>query len=250
MDQLHLVVFTSLWTAIWVAPLPKLSQRAELFAGLIPFAAFGLRVFAGFFGDVPDTDPIKAAAQPLLAWINGRPGFVPYQVFLDATVALGLVWLASAFDIPRRSRLATAGIMPATAVVSLLSWQLTGEPPEQLLVQRLPAVLLGFATGAAIAAIIRFTPSPLTVDQRRHAAVVALAAVPTTIAVARGLLALAGNLPPGRAAQIVSITSLLTGLTAGLTSYRWGGFNCIRSRLLFAMGVGVTAGAIVNSCHH
>jgi hypothetical protein len=32
--------------AIWAAPLPKLSQRVELAAGLIPFAAFGLRVFA------------------------------------------------------------------------------------------------------------------------------------------------------------------------------------------------------------
>ena len=250
MDPLHLVVFTTLWTAIWVAALPKLSRRAELFAGLIPFATFGLRVFAGFFSDVPDTDPVKTAVQPLLAWVNGQAGIVPFQVFLDATVALGLVWLASAFDIPRQSRLATAGIMPAIAVVSLLSWQLTGEPPEQLLARRLPAVLIAFAAGAAIAAVIRFTPSPLTADRRRHAAVVSLAVVPATVATASGLLALAGNLPSGRAAQIVSIASLMTGVTAGLAAFRWGGFSRGRSRLLFAMAVGVTAGAIVITCHH
>ena len=250
MDPLHLVVFTTLWTAIWVAALPKLSRRAELFAGLIPFATFGLRVFAGFFSDVPDTDPVKAAVQPLLAWVNGQAGIVPFQVFLDATVALGLVWLASAFDIPRQSRLATAGIMPATAAVSLLSWQLTGEPPEQLLARRLPAGLLGFAAGAAIAAVIRFTPSPLAADRRRHAAVVALTVVPATVAIARGLLAIAGNLPPGRTAQIVSVTSLVSGITAGLAGYRWGGFIRGRSRLLFAMAVGVTAGAIISTCHH
>jgi len=250
MDPLHLVVFTTLWTAIWVAALPKLSRRAELFAGLIPFATFGLRVFAGFFSDVPDTDPVKTAVQPLLAWVNGQAGIVPFQVFLDATVALGLVWLASAFDIPRQSRLATAGIMPAIAVVSLLSWQLAADPPEQLLARRLPAGLLGFAAGAAIAAVIRFTPSPLAADRRRHAAVVALIVVPATVAIASGLLAIAGNLPPGRTAQIVSVTSLVSGVTAGLAGYRWGGFSRGRSRLLFAMAVGVTAGAIISTCHH
>lgn len=249
MDPLHLVVFTTLWTAIWVAPLPKLSRRMELIAGLLPFASFGLRVFAGFFSDVPDTDPVKAAARPLLAWVDGQAGVVPYQVFLDATVALGLIWLASAFDIPRRSRMATAGIMPATAALSLLSWQLAGEPPEQLLAQRLPAVLIGFAAGAGIAAVIRFTAGPISTAQRRQAAVVALLAVPTTVAIVSGLLALADNLPTGREAQIVSITSLGTGVTAGLAAWRWGGFGRSRSRLLFAMAVGVAAGAIVHTCH-
>jgi hypothetical protein len=218
--------------------------------GAGPFATFGLRVFAGFFNDVPDTDPVKAAVQPLLAWVNGQTGAMSYQIFLDATVVLGLVWLASAFDIPRRSRLATAGIMPATAAVSLLSWQFAGEPPEQLLARRLPAVLIGFAAGAAIAAVIRFTPNPLAADRRRHAAVVALTVVPATVAIASGLLAIAGNLPPGRTAQIVSVTSLVSGITAGLAGYRWGGFSRGRSRLLFAMAVGVTAGAIISTCHH
>jgi hypothetical protein len=47
MDTIRLLLFTTLWTTIWAAPLPKLSRRVELVAGLIPFAAFGLRVFGG-----------------------------------------------------------------------------------------------------------------------------------------------------------------------------------------------------------
>lgn len=53
METVSLLAFTTLWTAIWVAPLPRLSRRAELAAGLIQFVAFGLRVFARFFVGVP-----------------------------------------------------------------------------------------------------------------------------------------------------------------------------------------------------
>ena len=37
METIRLLLFTTLWTAIWAAPLPKLSRRVELVAGLIPF---------------------------------------------------------------------------------------------------------------------------------------------------------------------------------------------------------------------
>ena len=40
METFRLLFFTTLWTAIWAAPLPNLSRRVELVAGLIPFAAF------------------------------------------------------------------------------------------------------------------------------------------------------------------------------------------------------------------
>jgi len=53
METFRLLLFTTLWTAIWAAPLPKLSRRVELVAGLIPFAAFGLRVFGACFIGVP-----------------------------------------------------------------------------------------------------------------------------------------------------------------------------------------------------
>jgi glucan phosphoethanolaminetransferase (alkaline phosphatase superfamily) len=39
---------------------------------------------------------------------------------LDVTVAIGLVWLASIGNIPRRWRLATIWVMPAVALASLV----------------------------------------------------------------------------------------------------------------------------------
>jgi hypothetical protein len=119
METTRLVLFTTLWTAIWAAPLPKLSRRVELIAGLIPFAAFGLRVFASCFIGVPADDPVRMVVAPLTDWVNGSSGTVPFQWVLDVTVAIGLVWLASIGNIPRRWRLATIWVMPAVAFACL-----------------------------------------------------------------------------------------------------------------------------------
>lgn len=244
-DTARLILFTLLWAAVWVAPLPRLGRWAELVAGLIPFTAFGLRVFAGFFVGVPDDDPVRSAVRPLLNWINGRAGFPPYGWVLDATVALGLVWLASAFDIPRRSRIATVWIMPAIAVLALVSLGVYELPIERFLAAGVPAPLLGLAAGGAIGAVIRWTPSPIPVEIRRHAAIVAIVAVP--LAVVAGLfgLRLAGNLPPQQASQTESIIALAVGAGAAIAGLMLGGFERPRSRWLFAMAVGVATGAIV-----
>jgi hypothetical protein len=53
METFRLLLFTTLWNAIWAAPLPELSRRVELVAGLIPVTAFGLRVFGACFIGVP-----------------------------------------------------------------------------------------------------------------------------------------------------------------------------------------------------
>jgi len=119
METIRLLFFTALWTAIWSAPLPKLSRRVELVAGLIPFAAFGLRVFGACFIGVPDDDPVRRAVAPLVDWVNGATGPVPFQFVLDVTVAIGLVWFASIANIPRRGRLATIWVMPAVALASI-----------------------------------------------------------------------------------------------------------------------------------
>jgi hypothetical protein len=119
METVRLLIFTTLWTAIWAAPLPKLSRWVELVAGLIPFAAFGLRVFGACFIGVPADDPVRTAVAPLVDWVNGNAGWVPFQWVLDVTVAIGLVWLASIANIPRKWRLATIWVMPAVALVSL-----------------------------------------------------------------------------------------------------------------------------------
>jgi hypothetical protein len=119
MKTLRLLFFTTLWNIIWAAPLPKLSRRVELVAGLIPFAAFGLRVFGACFIGVPVDDPVRMAVAPLVDWINGGSGSVPFQWMLDVTVAIGLVWFASVANISRRWRLATIWGMPAVALASL-----------------------------------------------------------------------------------------------------------------------------------
>ena len=244
-DTARLILFTLVWTAVWVAPLPRLGLWAELVAGLVPFTAFGLRVFAGFFVGVPDDDPVRTAVSPLLDWINGREGFPPYAWVLDATVALGLVWLASAFDIARRSRIATVWIMPAVAVLALVSLGVYGLPIERLLAASISGPFLGLVAGSAIGAVIRWTPSPIPEDLRRRAAVLAILAVPTLAVVGTGALRLISGLPPEQASQTESTVALLAGAGAGLAGWVWGGFVRPRSRFLFAMAVGVATGAVV-----
>jgi hypothetical protein len=244
-DTTRLFLFTLLWTAVWVAPLPRLGRWPELVAGLIPFAGFGLRVFAGFFVGVPEDDPVRSAVRPLLDWINGQTGVPPYAWVLDATVALGLVWLASAFDIPRRSRIATAWIMPAVAALAGLTLWTTGLSIERLLAARLPAPLLALAAGGVIGAVLRWTPSPIPLEIRKRAAVVAIVTVPLAVVTGLVMLRFAGRLPPEHASQAQSITALATGTVAALAGRTLGGFERPRSRWLFAMAVGVAAGAVL-----
>lgn len=244
-DTVRLLIFTIIWTVVWVAPLPRLGRWTELVAGLVPFAAFGLRVFAGFFVGVPADDPVRVAVSPLLDWIDGRAGVPPYAWVLDATVALGLVWLASAFDIPRRSRMATAWIMPVVAALSWWSLWATGLPIERLLALRLPSPLLGLAAGSSIGAVIRWTRSPIPEEIRRCAALVAIATVPIAVAAGLVVLRLTRSLPAEHASQAESITALATGAGAALAGFMLGGFKRQRSRWLFAMAVGVAAGAVL-----
>ena len=246
LDTLRLILFTLVWTAVWIAPLPRLGRWAELSAGLVPFTAFGMRVFAGFFVGVPDEDPVRAAVSPVLNWINGRAGFPPFGWVLDTTVAVGLVWLASAFDIPRQSRVATAWIMPAVAMLSWWSLWVTGLPIERFLAARVPAPLLGLAAGSAIGAVIRWTPSPLAIGVRHRAGSVAILTVPLVVVAGLAILRLANDLPLEHAAQAESLAAIVAGVGAALTGWWLGGFERPRSRWLFAMAVGVATGAVVS----
>jgi hypothetical protein len=245
MPHLRLILFTLLWTAVWVARVPRLSPRVELAAGLIPFVAFGLRVFAGFFVGVPEDDAVRTAVAPLLAWVAGDAGPVPYAVVLDTTVAIGLVWFASAFAIPRESRVATAWIMPAVAVASLASLWTTGRPLEATLATRLPAPVIAALLGAALAATLRWTPGPIPLPLRRRAAAVAAITVPLAATLGSLAILLIGDLPRERVAAAASIVALVTGTAAGLTARATGGLTRPRSRWLFALAVGVAAGAAV-----
>jgi len=246
LDAFRLILFTLVWAVVWVAPLPKLGRWAELVAGLVPFAAFGLRVFAGFFVGVPDEYPVRSAVSPLLNWINGGAGFPPYGWVLDTTIALGLVWLASAFDIPRRSRIATVWIMPAVAALGLVSLRMYGLPIERFLAARVPAPLLGLAAGSAIGAVICWTPSSIASMARQRASGMAILTVPPAVVVGLAMLRMGSGLPPEHASQVESIAALTAGLGAAFAGLRLCGFERARSRWLFAMVVGVATGAVVS----
>jgi len=244
-DELRLAFFTVVWTAAWWLPPPRLARGAELVAGLVPFAAFGLRVFAGFFVGVPDDDPVRAAVRPLLEWVGGREGFPPYAWVLDATVGLGLVWFAAAFGIPRESRRATAWIIPLVAILAVATGRFAGLPLERWLAATLPPIAAGAVVGGGLAAAIRWTPGPIATARRRRAAAVAGLVVPAFVAAGALSFGLTAGLPPAREAQGQSIVALVTGAAAALVAWSRGGFERPRSRFLFAMAVGVAAGALV-----
>lgn len=249
MGQLHLILFTLVWTIVWVAPVPRLSSRVELLAGLLPFVAFGLRVFTGFFVGVPGDDPVRVAVSPLLSWVTGESGVIPYAVVLDTAVAIGLVWFAVAFDIPRKSRVATAWIMPAVALGSLASVALSGRPFEQVLAAHLPAALLAALLGGCIAAVITWTPSHIPATLRHRAALVAGATTSAAAGIGAAVLWFTGPLPIERQAAMASVLALATGVVAGLVAWLTCGFTRSRSRWLFAMAVGVAAGAAIAARH-
>jgi len=248
-EMTQLLLFSVVWTAVWVAPLPRLGRWTELTVGLIPFTAFGLRVFAGFFVGVPADDPVRSCAGPLIDWVDGRAGFPPYlppyQGVLDLTVALGLVWLGSAFRIPRRSRIATAWILPAVAAAAAGSLWATGLPIERLLAEHVPAAALACAVGGTLGAVILWTPSPLPAGLRQRAAIMALVTIPVAAGIGIAVSQLAAGLPRPHLAQVESLLALAAGASAALAGWRWGGFRRLRSRFVYALSVGVAAGALV-----
>ena len=69
--------------------------------------------------------------------------------------------------------------------------------------------------------------------------------VPAFVALGTGVLWLMSGLPPEHASQMESIVALLAGAVSAAVGWSWGGFVRPRSRFLFAMAVGVAAGAVV-----
>ena len=58
----------------------------RLIAGLIPFTAFGLRVFGACFIGVPADDPVRIAVAPVVDWVNGG---AHHSVAVEAGYDLG-----------------------------------------------------------------------------------------------------------------------------------------------------------------
>lgn len=242
MQPLHLIIFTAVWTVTWMAPWPKLAKRAELAAGLIPFGAFGLRVFASFFQGVPADDPVRQAVAPLLAWVAGETGAVSYQAVLDTTIALGMVWFASAFDIPRKSRVATAWILPTVAAISLASEAWLGMPVETALAHALPSPLIAALAGCGMAAVLWWTPSEIPHNAKAQATIALLVLTPA--GAVDGILGiwLADWVGWQTPATIPTVALVAGGMTAA-AAWIICGLNRPRSRALLALAAGVVAGA-------
>lgn len=58
----------------------------RLIARLIPFTAFGLRVFGACFIGVPADDPVRIAVAPVVDWVNGG---AHHSVAVEAGYDLG-----------------------------------------------------------------------------------------------------------------------------------------------------------------
>ena len=243
METLQLIIFTTLWTTIWILPLKPLPRVLEIVAGLLPFCAFGLRVFAGFFTTVPHGDPVGDCVRPLTDWVNGA-GNPSYQLVLDGTVAVGLLWFAGAFHIPRRSRLATAWVLPAIATASIATDTITGLPLQEYLATKVPTPILALALALLLSAILWWTPGPHSTATRRSAAIALISIIPMAVIILILVTPLVIRVSPNQQAQARSLLTLGAGSITALIGYHVNPFRANRSRLLFALVVGVSVGAV------
>lgn len=243
METLQLVLFTLIWTGFWVLPLRPLSPATEVVIGLIPFCAFGLRVFTGFFETVPPGDQIGDYVRPITDWVNGAGG-PSYQLVLDGTVALGLVWFAQAFHIPLRSRIATAWIFPAVATASIATDSITGLSLPEYLAATLPTPILALVLALLLSALVWWTPGPHTLNTRRYAGLAIIGLIPSATILLVLVTPLIINVSPDQLAPVKSLLSLGAGSLTALLGYLLNPFQATRSRLLFALVVGVSVGAV------
>lgn len=242
METIQLICFTVIWTGIWILPLKPFSRAVEITTGLIPFSAFGLRVFAGFFVDVPHGDPIVTSVKPLTDWINGG-SFPAFQLVLDTAVAIGLLWFAAAFHIPWKSRLATAWVFPVVAAFSITTRVTTGQTVQEFLATKLSAPVLALALAVVLGALMRWTPGPHVPTTRRTAAIGLISIIPVATFLLVLLTPLVTSMPPSQQAQARSILTLGAGSFTAVFGYLFNPFKANRSRLLFALVVGVSVGA-------
>ena len=245
MDTAQLIIFTAIWTFIWTLPTRNVSRLFELIIGLLPFFAFGLRVFTGFFAGVPPDDPVRDFVAPLPDWVNGG-GILSFQCVLDVAVAVGLFWFAAAFNIPRQSRLATAWIIPAIAATNCLTLYASGLPIENFFARALPSPVLNFAVAGLLCAIIRWTPGPLTTDTRQKAALFILVTLPVASSLMLLWSPLVDSLPTRHQAQATSLLTLTAGSIVAVAAYQCHVFTATRSKLLFALIAGVSVGALAS----
>ncbi len=244
-DALRVIVFTALWTAAWVLAPRRLSPARELAAGLIPFGLFGLRVFAGFFEEVPAGDPVYRAVEPLVRLVNGEIGGLSYQIMLDVGVVIGMVWFAAAFDIPPKTRRATAWLLPLAGVGGLAHLASDAPPPGELVTRALTPWGAALLVSIALSLLVRFSPSDLTRHLRRDIAIRGSASI-LAIVIACGIATMVfralGLLEAVQWARPASV--LIIAAALGLIAMGTSPLERFRSRGLFAGWAAVLGGAI------
>ena len=243
METVQLILFTVIWICIWVFPLKPLPRTFEIIAGLIPFCAFSLRVFAGFFVTVPHGDPVGDCVRPLTDWVLGA-GSPSYQLVLDGTIAVGLLWFAQAFHIPWHSRLATSWIFAAVAAASIATLSLTGLPLQEYIATKVPTPVLALALALVLSAILWWTPGPHSIATRRTAAIALISIIPIAVIILVLVTPFIVSVPHDQQAQARSLLTLGTGSISAFVGYQFNPFQANRSRLLFALVVGVAVGAV------
>jgi len=178
---------------------------------------------------------VAAQIAPLLSVIASPA----YQVVLDLSVIAGLAWAAAAFDLPRKTRVATAWLIPAAFVASLWSERHTDAAVEAI------GWYAGPLAGAALAGLVLVIPSELEMPRRGRLATALAAAITAAslvlfslhFAMARFVATPWPNwLWPTTVMVVAAIASALAGWSVG--RLRW------RSRALLGGVVAVVAGAI------
>ena len=112
-----------------------------------------------------------------------------------------------------------------------------------MLAAQLPAAVLAALLGGCIAAVVAWTPSDVPAGVSRRAALVALVVTPIAAGIGAAVLGYLGPLTSERRAAAESVMALATGAVAALVAWYACGFTRPRSRWLFAMAIGVAAGA-------
>ena len=151
-DGIRLILFTVLWTVAWIAAPKRLPMPALVGLAGVVTLVFALRVFAQFFIGVSEDD-VGGAVYGFTRFLLGvgedpdspRLGF---QIIVDLAALAGLVWVAAAFGLERRVRIATAPVIVLAALGSMLGMAAQAAGVTSPLLQFLTVVDLTLIIGA------------------------------------------------------------------------------------------------------
>jgi hypothetical protein len=107
-----------------------------------------------------------------------------------------------------------------------------------------PAPILALALALVLSAILWWTPGPHATATRRSAAIALISIIPIAVILLVLVTPLVLRVSPNQQAQARSLSALGAGSITALIGYKVNPFRVNRSRLLFALVVGVSVGAV------